>query len=238
MLTIVCWKWRSATYRHEYTAEHVNVLASMLRRTVSIPHRLVCVTDDPAGVECETFPLWSDCDKLDNPSSPHLPNCYRRLKIFDEATQAEMGIEPGTRIASLDLDVVLLGDATPLFSRQSGFVSWQVKGTHNAVCMQGTYWQFTAGEFSWLWHEFDPAVSPERTRRARYLGSDQAWMSYRLAGEFHGMMAAHGIRSYPREMMLHRRAILGTKMVVFHGRLKPWSPEIKRRSPWVLEHWR
>jgi hypothetical protein len=238
VLTVVCWKWREPGYRHVYEAAHVNVLRSMLARHCSLPHRLVCVTDDPADIHCETFPLWDDCAKLKNATAAFLPSCYRRLKLFDPATQAAMGVEPGQRIVSIDLDVVILGSVDHLFSTQAPFAAWRVIGSYHSTVMNGSLWMVEAGKLAWMWSEFDPDISPAKARAAGYKGSDQAWMSYRLDGDFHGWGAADGVRSYPMDLARRRTKPRGVSVAVFHGLIKPWTRSAYPRCPWIAEHWR
>ncbi len=57
----------------------------MLERHVHIPHRLVCVTDDPAGIDprVEIVPLWDKCRALGG--------CYNRLWVFSHEARDLFG---------------------------------------------------------------------------------------------------------------------------------------------------
>lgn len=241
MLHVICWKWQHPTYRTKFTAHHVNVLAAMLRRTYSQEYRLICVTDDPEGIECETFPLWKDCGKLTNPSGAHLPSCYRRLRIFSSAATSEMGIADGERVVSIDLDVVILKDIHPMVMqhRRAPFAGWKGVGSYHAVTYNGTFFMFDAGRMKWLWDEFDPETSPRRANVARYFGSDQGWMSYKLAGGAPGWTRDDGIYSFSSHIVGHyRQPPENARIVSFNGKQKPWDPEIQKKHPWLLDHWR
>lgn len=41
----------------DYSHVHVNRLCAAVRRHLSVPHRFICLTDDPRGVACATHPL-------------------------------------------------------------------------------------------------------------------------------------------------------------------------------------
>ncbi|MGE0366944.1 MAG: hypothetical protein AB7Q00_14550 [Phycisphaerales bacterium] len=232
-LTIVCWKWGAPGYRINFTAHHVNVLASMVKRNYKRPHRFVCITDDPTGIECETFPLWKDCGEMINACGTHLPSCYRRLRIFNESVAKQFG----ERILSIDLDVVITGDITPVWEQPHDFVGWAVPGVVHARVYNGSMFMFRAGAHTDLWDEFDPQVSPDLSNKSGYFGSDQAWISYKLKGQAPGWNRSNGVVSYPREQ---RKMPLSptTRIVIFHGKRKPWDPAVQNESPWVLEHWR
>lgn len=236
-ITFVCWKWNGHGYRTVYTAEHVNVLQAMLKRHYLKEHRFICVTDEPVGIEGETFPLWKDCDRLMNPSGKHLPSCYRRLKIFSSATTRAMGIKDGARVVSIDLDVVLLSNVLPLFERPEKFVGWKRVGAFHPVAYNGTLFMFRTGMMDWLWDEFDPIQSPRRSIQAKYFGSDQGWISYRLQGGEAGWTKSDGIYSYSSDVQ-HRVVPRDARIVSFNGKRKPWEDVVRNESLWVTRHWK
>lgn len=235
-LTIVCWKWQAPGYRVNFTAEHVNVLMAkggMIDRLYGRPHRRVCITDDPTGIECETYPLWKDCDGMVNRCGQHLPSCYRRLKLFDP----EISRELGERICSIDLDVAMTGDLTSVLHQPGSFVGWAVQGLNHARVYNGSMFMFDAGSHSDIWTTFDPLVSPDQAVRAGYFGSDQAWLSFVLKGRAPGWTQSHGLFSYPRDVR-HRPLPRAARVVIFHGKRKPWDPLCQQEAPWLKEHWR
>jgi hypothetical protein len=239
VIHFVCWKWRSDWYRTTFTAEHVNVLAAMLRRHCSAPHRLLCVTDDAKGVKVDTHPLWDNLSELQNPCGYNLPSCYRRLRIFDPAITRAMGIADGERVVSLDLDLIIASEVSPLYERSETFVGWRGVGTYRPVVYNGSMFMFSAGALPWLWSEFDPKVSPHKTREARFFGSDQAWLSMRLAtSDSPGWDTPDGVYSYSRDLREARQLPDNTRIVFFNGKRKPWESDTRARSPWITDHWR
>lgn len=238
MINIVCWKWVHPTYRTRYTAEHVNMLYAMLKKYCRRPFRLICVTDDATDVQCETFPLWGDLAEMQNPNGFNLPCCYRRLKLFSRETQREMRIHPGDSVVSFDLDVVIVDEISGLFDRDVPFIAWKGKGAFQPHVYNGSLWMFKAGELEWMWTEFDPIKSPRETRAARFFGSDQGWLSFRLATENSpGWNDKDGVYSYSRDV---RMRVLPHKarIVFFNGKHKPWDEVTCRQTPWVARHWR
>jgi len=236
VITFVVWKWASPEYRTIFTHKHVNTFKAMLDRHYAEPHRLICITDNTDGVECETFPLWKDCAGLRNPSGAMLPSCYRRLKLFIAATD-DIGIAKGERVVSMDLDVVLVGDLKPLFERDDEFVGWRGVGSFRPVVYNGSLFMFKAGCMRWLWDEFDPEKSPQQTREARYFGSDQAWLSLKLNGTAPGWDIADGVYSYSRDLR-QRPLPDNARIVSFNGKHKPWDARSQAETPWIRKHWR
>ncbi len=49
-MKFVTWKWDVDGTR-VFTSEHVNVLRSMIERHYPEPHTLICITDDPSGLD-------------------------------------------------------------------------------------------------------------------------------------------------------------------------------------------
>jgi hypothetical protein len=247
VITFVLWKWQQPNFRDRYTAEFVNIVSAMVRKhMLGIAYRIVCVTDDGAGIEgpTEVFPLWPDHDGLKNATGQHLPSCYRRLKLFDRPTQRAMGITEGDRIVSLDLDSIILGSLAELFDKieksKAVFAGWGVRGTYHQTVYNGSFWTFNAGtHLQRLWSDFDPEVSPKLCLKKSFLGSDQAWLSM----NFNSRVDALAIRfpefaSYPREVRRLNRIDARTKIVFFHGSRKPWHTVEYRAQPWIQTHWR
>lgn len=177
MLSVITFKYLKPGYRTVYTSAHVNTLRRMVTRCYPHPHRFFCVTDDPEGLDpgIEYVPMWSDHFDLVNPSHPtNRPNCFPRLKLFSR----EMADIFGPRYVSLDLDMVLVDDVTPLWDRPEGFIIYDARGDDH---YNGSMFMQTAGVHQEVWDDFDPIESPKLTTAAGMRGSDQAWIRYKLA---------------------------------------------------------
>jgi hypothetical protein len=235
-LSVVCWKWKPAAgYRSEFGATQVNVLRAMVARHLKLPHRFICVTDDPAGIApgIEIVKLWDDFATLPSPHGGLNPSCYRRLRAFS----AEAGKWFGPRFVSMDLDTVIVGDITPLVDRPEDFVIWG--DTNPTTPYNGGFWLLRAGTRTKVWTGFDPKASPASARALGYFGSDQAWIGAALGPDEAKWSTADGVYSYrvhvqPALGMLPRNA----RIVFFHGRHDPWQPAVQRSSPWIRHHYR
>jgi hypothetical protein len=240
MLNVVLWKWDQPSNPRKYSADHVNVMCAMLRRNLSIPHRIVCVTDDAKWItECETAPLWSDCFEVPNATGAHLPSCYRRLKLYDRATQKSLGIDKGDRIMGLDLDSLITGDIRELVATQGEYVGWHLMNWRNEMTFNGSLQMFTAGTLQDIWSDFDPATSPKAARDAGYKGSDQAWLTYKLITR----PGAVGLRyplvsSFPLQNAIQGEPVPETRIVFFHGSVKPWDADAQSGPRWINQYWR
>lgn len=237
---VVLWKWNPAEgVLRSYDSSHVNHLArAIVKHADGVDVRVICVTDDPEGIECETFPLWPDCDRLRNASGPHLPSCYRRLKLYDRQTQREMDIPLADRIVGLDLDTLITGSLRQVLSRPGIYVGWKLAGLVHPEVYNGSFQMFTAGSLVDIWEDFDPIRSPVQANAAGWRGSDQSWLSMKLIGrEGCTNIDYPTFASYP----LHVRklgAFSGkTRLVFFHGRKKPWSPEARAEASWISRYW-
>lgn len=234
MLTVLTWKWGG-----KFAARHVNVLRSMLARRLELEHRIVCVTDDAAGLDdaIEAIPLPA--------KYADTPRCRRRMRQFDR----EFARQVGDRILSIDLDVVITGDLTPLVDRPDPLVCWRVG---YAGVFSGSIILMDAGVLDPLWQAFD--ADPELyARRAapRGVGSDQAMLNYFLSRPYQKIRPAvwteaDGIvtffgKGYER---LERRGVgpgyphlpPGARLVVL-GSDDLHVLEEEDRYPWVSE-WR
>jgi len=235
-LTVITFKWRPGHgLPAKFHSRHVNVLAAMVRRHYPHPHRFVCVTDDPLGLDpsVKAVPLWSDHGKMVNPHGPAYPSCYRRLKLFSR----DIGELLGERLVSLDLDCVITRDLSPLWNRPEDFVIWGA--TNPTTHYNASMILMTAGARPQVWEDFDPATSPKAAKAARQFGSDQGWISYRL-GKGEAMWSAeHGVYAWQVHLKHGREPLpKNARVVFFNGkRHNPWDAEPQAHE-WVRENWR
>jgi hypothetical protein len=234
MITFVTWKWHTPGSGREFLAEHVNVLYSMVDFQYQQPFRFVCITDDPAGLDpdIETMPMPVRFDDVPNPQGKRFPQCYCRLWNFSrEATIL------GERILQLDIDLVILDFLMPLIDRDEDFVGWcDPKFGWRKIA--GGIYLLKTGSMPHIWDDFDPATSPQEAAAAGYMGSDQAWMSYKMyppAGQWSngdGLVKLNWTPEHAKE------APEGARIVFTNGAKPPWNAEIQARYPWIKEYWR
>jgi hypothetical protein len=241
---IILWKWDQENIPTErsYDWRHVNAMNGMLLRNIAgvrAPVRVLCVTDSPGGIHCETYPLWNDCFNVPNATKKTLPSCYRRLKLYDYETQRNMGIEKGDRIVSIDLDTVVTGNLKQVLETEGRFVGWKLFGTYHPEVYNGSFQMFTAGDLQHIWSEFNPVVSPMETNDKGWQGSDQAWLSWKLIDKEGSTYIDYPIlASYPLHCCQMGAFSAKHRLIFFHGRIKPWSPEALARTKWIERYWR
>lgn len=210
-LTVACLKWGS-----KYSVDYVNILHSMVRRHLSVPHRFVCLTEDPTGIDCETLPI-----------APNLPTWWGKLTLFGHPV-------PG-RILYLDLDTVIVAGIDAFaaydgpfclikpFYRDRGFAS----GVMSIAPDFGRH----------VWDKFalNPQAAMEFCRRnavpAWNLG-DQRWLELTVERADYWQDVLPGqLVSYKVHCAAGVPA--GARMVCFHG--KPDPHEVA--DSWVRENW-
>ena len=233
-LTVCCWKWRPVPgYHSSFSADTVNTLRSMVDRHYRKPHDFVCITDDPTGIDADVrvVPVWDDFSSLVGPNGV---NCYRRLRAFS----AEAADIIGPRFVSLDLDCVLTDNVTPLWDRPEDFVIWG--DTARKTPYNGSMWLLRAGSRKAVWDTFDPQTSPAAARALGYIGSDQAWIGACLGPDEPKWSTKDGVYSWRIHVKNQFKGSLpgDARIVIFHGREDPWSPDIQAAHPWVAQHYR
>lgn len=236
MLSVVAWKWGSL-----FGPEYVNRLQLALARHVCLPHQLWCVTDDARGIHpsVRTVPLPAGLSNT--------PRCRRRMRIFDR----EFSQQFGPRILSMDLDMVIVDDITPLLNRPEPVVGWQVD---HANVVSGSFLLMDAGVLYDLWLEYFDAVTSGREGefwsriQPRGIPSDQAALNAyvnRVGVRVARWTRADGIVTYygpGYERFEHlgvgpNRPTLppDTRMVVLGSDDKSILDE--GRFDWAREHW-
>lgn len=242
MLDVVCWKWRPKKgYRSSFGPATVNVLRRMVARNLTLPHRFSCITDDAKGIDPDIriIPLWDTHAAVPNPSSPLNPSCYRRLRMFSQEAASLIG----ERIVSMDLDMVVTGDLTPLFDRDDDFVIWGGQtvqpGVARPYCwFNGSLMMLRAGTRRKVWETFDPHRSPRQAHQSGSHGSDQGWIAYCLGPGEKTWGAADGVYSYRNHILPSGRLPTDARLVAFHGRVDPWDKATQARYGWIREHYR
>lgn len=234
-LTIVTWRWTPRPgYRSTFGPETVNVLKKMVDRHYPDPHRFVCVTDDPAGIDpgVEILPPWNDFVDVPSPHGGKNPSCYRRLRMF----HPEIGKVFGDRFVSMDLDVVITSDLRPLWNRTEDFVAWGDTNPQPGSHYNGSMILMRAGSRPQVWNRFDPATSPQESLRARCWGSDQGWISYVLGGGEAKWGKHDGVYSFRNDLQKRPDLPANCRIVMWHGQHDPWSA-FASRYPWVKTHY-
>lgn len=229
MITFEAWKWGGL-----FEAVYVNRLRAALDRHVHVDHELVCVTDDPVGID-------GDVRIVPMPRAyATTPRCRRRMQRFSREFNAEIGV----RICAIDLDVVIVDDITPIVTRTERIVCWKVA---HAGVFSGSFLLFNAGALhdAWLPFRDGPETYPQRIQ-PRGTPSDQAMLNAHLVSRripfwtesdgfvtYYGTGYEHlehfGVGPTRRELPANARiVVLGSadKRVMDEG-----------QYPWIVEHW-
>lgn len=217
MITIITHLWGS-----KYSYRNVNALYRMLQEHLTIDHVLVCVTDKPQNIECETYeineptPLWADNAIPEFPVTvKRRPNNWRKLWTLSSEFQEQMGSDI---IASIDLDVLIRNNVDHLFTLDRGVDFKIVKGsidktrTRQLCPYNSSLWINRRGTRDYLFTDFIPEQSPRELPR-EWTGSDQAWIAFRSPDEVL-FDDSDGIRQY---WSGHRAG----NMLFFAGTVKP-----------------
>jgi len=211
-LTVACLKWGI-----KYSVDYVNILHDMVRRNLTVPHRFVCLADNPAGIRCETLPIV-----------PDLPTWWGKLTLFGHPI-------PG-RILYFDLDTVIVGNIDGFAAYDGPFCLikpfYRGRGFASGVMSIGPDFG------SHVWDRFarDPRSAIDFCRRHAdppWNHGDQRWLELNVERADYWQDVLPGqLASYK----VHCGAGLpvGARVVCFHG--KPDPHELA--DSWVLHHWR
>lgn len=253
MLRVVCWKWKPQypPYRSSFGAEQVNVFRNMVERHYHGPHEVVCITDDPEGIDerVRIIPLWSTWRSVQSPHGDGWPSCYARLCAFDRGMRSMLGCE-GTsgEFISVDLDCVIVNDVTDIWNRPEGFVIWGVKHItapsgprpgvpYTPYC--GSMFKMIPGARQEVYDDFDPDTSPLLTRKAGLIGSDQAWISYRLGPNEAVWTKDDGVYEWRTELKNRNyRLPPDARIVFFNGAEDPWDQSAHDKAAWIRDHYK
>ncbi|MBZ9659784.1 hypothetical protein LB523_12080 [Mesorhizobium sp. ESP-6-4] len=223
------WFWRQPEGRITYKPEHVNIWADMVRRNLSMPHRIACVTDIPNGIdpsidiitpprdfEDATIPTWG----------PARPQCLRRLAMFSPNAGAIFG----QRFVCMDMDCVIAGPLDSLFETDAEFKIYN--GTAPDRLYNGSMMLLKAGARAEVYNRF--TVKDAALAGRRFVGSDQAWISHILGAGQPTWGPKDGVNWWDRSKSVPAE----TRLMFFPGYFKPWQFVETVPDEWVSKHYR
>jgi hypothetical protein len=243
-VNVICMKWGAL-----YGPHYVDRLASMVRRHLARPHRFLCFTDDPAGLDprVETAPLPPI--RL---APEHAMKPWRKIGLFNP-TLADL---TGPTLF-LDLDLVVVGALDPFFDHEPGKFCIIHNWTHpDRIVGNSSVYRFEPGADSYVLERFHSRphqhwIDTYRNSQT-FLSHSVNDMRYWPEGwcvSFKKHCLPRGLRAWIEPA----RAPDGARIVVFHGSPNPddalagrwpepewWKRPFKRLrpAPWIAEHWR
>ncbi len=230
MLTVLTWFWKQEGGRTNYLPEHVNIWADMVRRNLSMPHRIACVTDIPEGIDpsIEIIAPPRDFEDWRIPTwAEGRPQCLRRIAMFS-LNAAEIF---GDRFVCMDLDCVIMGSLDDLFKPSYDFRIY--RGTAEGRLYNGSMMLIEAGCRPQVYENFTLEGATEAG--SKFIGSDQAWISHCLGAGEATWGAEHGVFWWGSPL---DRPNSDAKIIFFPGGVKPWTVAIGDDKKWVSEFYK
>jgi len=245
-------KWRcgsNAPQHKKFTARHVNALKHMVDRHLSMPHHLVCVTDDPEGLDPEirVLPL--------SEAYRRLPKCYPKITLFS----ADCRRLVGDRLLYIDLDAVITAPLDPLipsdeveFMIHAKPVKFRIgellrsrtrrkqkKFYRSGVKYNGGLMYMRTGSRSEVFDSFKIDRARAIAERFHARGSDQVWIQHCLGLNERTWGRSEGVHSYGSDLSGKKRAYLpgDARIVLFGGRYTPSDAGVLESSPWIADHY-
>ncbi len=228
MVTVATFLWYDprGAYNQIYTygPAHVNRMRSMLARHLHVPHELVCVTDQPEGIDGQVR-----IEPLDRAliGGPHAR--YPKLMVFHPAAEQTFG----RRIFLLDLDTVIVRDITPIVDRPEPLVLWENSsfGKPGRTRYNSSLLLVDAGARCDIWMAFERG-----TEQARH---DQEWVTRCVGDERVATWNANGSDGiYKARDIGSGKLPEQARLVTFAGRQDPSEARTRKRFPWIKDHWR
>lgn len=221
-LVVCTWLWGGA-----YGEHYVRRLAAGVHRNLTEGHRFICFTDYQRhlpGIEQAQI-LNTDLIKA--------KGCFARLRLFDPAWQRNLGIVPGDRVVSLDLDLVVTGPLDALLDRKDDFTILQGINTSNPCPYNGSAWMLKAGARPDVWSDFSMDAAAKVPFHA--FPDDQGWFWHKMpdAGAWRPDDGVYGFKKegWPSGDELPA----GAKVVAFPG----WrDPSKFEHLNWIKKNWR
>ncbi len=216
----VCWLWRGKNFWKtvaKYDERHVEALSSMLKRHGG--HELICVQDGNFDIPGSIIMPEEVAE---------LPDYLPKLWCFSPEFHRIMG----GRFASIDLDVVITDDLSPLLNVNEPFVIWnQAKGEPYNTSL----FALEAGYHQHVWKSMSvDKVSAARRQYARWTG-DQSWVAHILGSDEPTFGEQDGVLQY-RPSVHRMEKPRNMKTMFLCGPYEPESESMK--SEWMRQAWK
>ena len=235
---ILCMKWGT-----KYGAEYVNRLYNMVKRHLTLPFKMVCLTDRTEGIDpnVQCFPIPS----LDLPEGAP-ERGWNKLSTFEPDLYGLKG-----NALFLDLDVVIVDNIDGFFQTPGEFLiihdwkrPWRVTGNSSV-------YRFKLGEFSGILPYFRENFDEIRQK----FRNEQEYLSWFVHKE--GKLSYwnkdwcksykyHCLRKVPFAYFQPPIKPKGAKIIIFHGEINPpdavsggggkWYRYVLP-SDWIKESW-
>lgn len=230
MLKILTWLWKKPGSRTNYTAAHVNIWAAMVSKHLTIPHTIACVTDMPEGIDpyIEIITPPGEFVGLETPSwKGNKPNCFRRLSMF----RPDAAKIFGDRFVCMDLDCVIAENINSLFENDEDFMMY--KGTSFDRPYNGSMMMIRAGARPQVYLDFNEENAIKSGQK--YVGSDQAWISFCLGPNEKTWSLEDGVCWWGNQ---YNPLIPKLRIMFFPGQIKPWEAVIYKTDKWITENYK
>lgn len=243
MKQFVCMKWGQ-----RYGADYVNTLFSMIQRHTTGPVRLVCYTDDPAGIhpDVECF----DCPTI-NVEGHQKNEGWRKLSLWAPTLEGLTG-----RVLFLDLDVVVTDSLDPFFEFEPELdycvmQNWTQPGRNIG---NTSVFRFEVGSHPYLLEELEAnyaEIFQQNPNSQTYISQRAEQMKF-WPDAWCALFKVQCLQPMPLRWFLPSRLPQGTRVVAFPGHPDPheaaagqwpcpWHKKFYktiRPTPWIKEHWR
>ncbi len=243
-INVICMKWGTL-----YGPHYVVRLRNMVRRHLSRPHRFVCFTDDPSGLDgdIETAPLPPI-----TLAPPHAMKPWRKIGLFNR----ELADLAGTTLF-LDLDLLVVAALDPFFDYRPGEFCIIHNWTRpDQIVGNSSVYRFEVGADAYVLDRF---YSESHEHWIETYRNSQTFLSHSVRSlaywpaEWCVSFKRHCLPGRLRNWIEPARIPPGARVVVFHGSPNPddalagrwpepdwWKRPFKRLRPvpWIAEHWR
>ncbi len=224
--------------RH-FKPEHVNRLQELFALHLPIPHRFVCITDDVEGFSDKVTVIKTPeaalaAGRIRSPEGNRFPSCYRRLWAQSDEAKSVLS----ERVLLGDIDMLPVNGLSPIVDRAEPFVGWRpFRDWGKKQRIGGGLYLFTPGAHPKVWVDFikNPHAAVAEARAAGFRGSDQAWLSHKLAGRVPVWGRDSGLYSI-RDLGSTHEFPADARLVQFNGPDKMWS--YRGPASWVAHHWK
>ena len=209
---VICIKWGT-----KFGADYVNRLYKMVERNLTLPHRFVCFTDKPEGIDegVEIRPL----PELNHDGIPD--KAWRKLGLFTDKLADLEG-----EALFLDLDIIIRDNIDCFFRKEGEFYIIKDWDFPNDIIGNSSVFKFNVKKHADIIENF---YKEGQDIRKRYK-NEQAFLSHQMNDK--GILKywdkgwcvsfkRNCLQPFPLNFFLEPKDPIDAKILIFHGRPTP-----------------
>lgn len=198
-----------------FNSRYVNALAGNIKKHITVPHKVVCLTDDVSGIDRSLVDVIK-------PLKHNLPKWWSKIELFNSENFGT------SRVLYLDLDTVIVDNIDDIVKLDCNFMG--IRDFFHMFTLQTGIMMWKNGSYDHVYHNF----MADGNNVMKTMHGDHEWIGKCITEyEFLQDVAPNTVFSYKKHNFADKVPD-NAKICCFHGNPRPHTVNHK----FVLDNWK